>query len=352
MNPVPTRDRRRLDRGFTLVELLVVIGIIALLISILLPSLNRAREAAKSVQCLSNQRQIATAVIMMDLERGVTPTLTDDSIVRAVDPYGRKWTYRDDPTAPNGKTLLDPMSMLLPYLGDATGTSFQQSENFSKVFLCPSDPAHPEPGQPNTGYFLPQGTFNDVVPVSYGLNADICTTIDPAPGGRSYVGRAEIGIFNGNPAYPNEPRVGQSANCKLTRVKDATRTMLLGDCGTLRPDPRLGAFQDWANILCYTTNYMVGNVPFGGDAKLWGTLAGTMQAPWLAWRVPLNRHDPKAVNAGSLYDGAAAVMAEKGGKINVAFVDGHGASVTSKDAQNPGDFADVKITWNDLPDVP
>src|SRR6185436_1004688 len=81
------RNRRASTRAFTLVELLVVIGIIAVLVGILLPALQRARGAAQNIACSSNVRQLATAAMLFAQEHhGHVPACTDTTL--AIGPYG------------------------------------------------------------------------------------------------------------------------------------------------------------------------------------------------------------------------------------------------------------------------
>src|SRR3954467_12117012 len=92
-----SKPRLQRRRGFTLVELLVVIGIIAVLIGILLPALNKARESANKVKCMANMKQIGTAYVMYANDnKGVLPCFLVKTTVGAFTFLGSQSTWGPD----------------------------------------------------------------------------------------------------------------------------------------------------------------------------------------------------------------------------------------------------------------
>ncbi len=176
-------------RGFTLIELLVVIAIIAILIGLLLPAVQKVREAAARMQCTNNIKQISLAVHNYQDSRGKLPDLYYEvggnqprgTIFFFILPYIEQGAIWDTSTA---GPFLPGVNDFISWVPVGGGKFQAPAARPVKAYLCPSDST----GADN-GLWAIFGNPNEVGNWSfsnYGANYQVFG--DPAKGNNAYAG--------------------------------------------------------------------------------------------------------------------------------------------------------------------
>ncbi len=235
-------------RGFTLVELLVVIGIIAVLISVLLPALNRARASSNSIWCLNNLKQMGIAIQMY-----------------AGDHQGRlPIAYWDGYSSPNKEGATDWAWLILPYMKRGAGGTYTGTEPDSMWRLFKDKDT--VTGAPTTAF-----NFDPDKVQTYGVNQIL---FGFAPGALDSTGYPLRN--NGAPGAADDGK----RPFKLAQIKNASEMVLLMDAAQIGNQGAGGGYKDvWAadadltflqgvNYDCRKLNLeqMVALYPLGPDA--------------------------------------------------------------------------------------
>ena len=223
--------RTRKDRAFTLVELLVVIAIIGVLVALLLPAVQSARESARRATCLSNLRQIALGVIQYHEDFGILPAGSPTCCTVP----GSLWTTSTFPYLEE-QALFDAFDFTRPFnQGPENLNACQQTV---PTFICPSGTRASAP------LFTDRFPHNPTTAVGIWYTACMGPTMPdrcpfcpegetPGPGNYCCQGN-NFGTNEGN-GYPEGNSVGMFGRHRLPRVSFAkvtdgvSKTILIGE---------------------------------------------------------------------------------------------------------------------------